>query len=171
MGNFGYICNGCETAINEGELTVLKHFRHGKLLGETSGAYDGYGGVEEDDTYRGDNDGDTGHMTIHASEFDFVDSVFYDGKIYNGEPLKWMEYRQKKVAEGMKDLCDEMYAEWASLPDYEQIEVLSGTGAWHEYCYHRATDSKKKSVILSDSDPNQSWGNPRKKYTTPVKTR
>lgn len=167
MGCFGYICVKCDSAVREGERAVLKHIRHGEVLGETRGVYDSYGGVEEDDNYRGDHDGINGHMSIWTSEFVFPDSEGYDAKTYKNKPVTWMEYRSVKVSEGVEDLSDEIYKEWASLPYAPKPSVpRSGVEAWHEYCYDRGrnTDELKKQHMISKGDPNQSWGTPRKKF-------
>ena len=60
MGCFGYMCPVCETSIRGncstgGELCVLIHKRHGKEIGRTVGHYSEYGGVVEDEDFRGDN--------------------------------------------------------------------------------------------------------------------
>lgn len=169
MGCFGYMCVGCEKSIRGEERAVLKHIRHGKVLGETVGVYDSYGGVEGHsevgEAYRGHHDGINGHLSIHTSEFKFPDSPGYDAKLYKGEPIFWMEYREKKKAEGMVDLCDEMYEEWRTLPYAPKIvPSRSGVEAWHEKCYNEASQEIKDEHIISESDPNQSWGKPRKKF-------
>lgn len=169
MGCFGYICNGCKTSVRYGEEAVLKHIRHGVVKGEATGTYDSYGGVEENDDYRGHHDGLNGHMSIHESEFNLLDSIhFYDyAKIYMEKPILWMQYRAMK---GIDDLSESMYKEWESLPYYKDVLTedqtpLSGVEAWHTYCYNRATEETKAKHIIADSDPDQSWGKPRKKYS------
>lgn len=85
MGCFGYICPVCNTQIvgdcfNGGELCRLKHIRQGKLIGETVGHYNEYGGVVEDKNYRGEDhtvDGapnPNSHSEICDSEFGRADS-------------------------------------------------------------------------------------------------
>lgn len=85
MGCFGYICPVCNTQIvgdcfNGGELCRLKHVRQGKLIGETVGHYNEYGGVMEDKDYRGEDhtvDGASNpnsHSEICDSEFGRADS-------------------------------------------------------------------------------------------------
>ena len=61
MGSFGYICPVCETSIRGncstgGELCVLIHKRHGREIGRTVGHYDEYGGVAENEDFRGHNE-------------------------------------------------------------------------------------------------------------------
>ena len=60
MGSFGYMCPVCETSIRGncgtgGELCVLIHKRHGKEIGRIVGHYNEFGGVMEDEDYRGHN--------------------------------------------------------------------------------------------------------------------
>lgn len=167
MGCFGYLCVKCGASIREGEKAVLKHIRHGEVMGETRGTYNSYGGVEEDDEYRGDHKRTNGHMVIWESEYRFEDSIGYEAKIYKGKPVTWMDYRGVKVSEGVEDLSDEIYSEWASLPKYKRDgKPRSGVEAWHEYCYDRArgTEELKEEHRISEDDPDQSWGKPRKKF-------
>lgn len=165
MGCFGYICNGCKKSINGGEQAVFKHIRHGQVLGEATGTCDNYGSIEEDKIYRNyDKNNINNHLEICKSEFDLLDSKGYDGKIYKGKPTKWMEFRKLKVAEGMEGLCQEMYDEWDKLEPYKVEEVKSGVEAWHKYCYDRAPEDIKEQHIISEIDPNQSLGAPRKEY-------
>lgn len=165
MGCFGYICVGCGKSIRYGERAVLKHIRHGEVLGETVGTYDSYGRVMEDSTYRSfDPNNINGHDEICKSEFDLSDSEGCRGKLYKGKPVKWLEYRKIKVGEGIEDLSQEMYDEWDNLMAVLPSQVKSGTEAWHEYCYNRATEETKDQHRISEGDPDQSWGNPRKKY-------
>ena len=103
-------------------------------------------------------------MSIIESEFDLEDSVGTDKKVYKGENVSWMEYRRVKVKEGVEDLSNEIYEEWDKLKRYVPIEISSGVEAWHKYCYERATEEEKNKHIISESDPDQSWGNPRKKF-------
>lgn len=162
MGCFGYICNGCGKAIRGDELAVLKHIRHGKVLGEATGYYDSYGKVDGNDNYRNDDKGNiNSHFEICKSEFDFYDSEGYRGKIYEGKPIDWMQFRAIK---GMDNLSDEMYEEWRLLPQYVPEKIASGTEVWHKYCYDRASEEDKERHIPSEGDSNQSWGKPRKKY-------
>lgn len=167
MGCFGYMCIHCGKSIRGGEQAVLKHIRHGEVMGETRGTYDSYGGVEECDHYRGHHDEINGHMSIWTSEFEFLDSEGFSGKIYKGEPITWMTYRSRKVSEGVKDLSQEIYDEWDTLEKYVQSEApRSGTEAWHTYCYDRGknTQELKEKHVISEGDPDQSWGKPRKKF-------
>lgn len=165
MGCFGYICNGCKKSIRGGEKAVLKHIRHGKVLGETTGTYDYYGRVEEDNVYRNDDKNNiNSHDEICASELDFLDSKGYTGRLYKDKPTKWLEFRRLKVAEGMEDLSSEMYGEWARLPRILVDNPRSGVEAWHAKCYAKASEEEKNKHTISKDDPNQSWGNPRKEF-------
>lgn len=166
MGCFGYICNKCDLSIRGGEKAVLKHIRHGEVLGETSGTYDYYGRVEEDSVFRNnDQDNINNHEEICKSEFDFLDSSGYDGKIYKGKPVQWMKFREIKVAEGTEDLSQKIYFEWDKLPSVKVVNPRSGTEAYHKYCYERTSEEERAKHTISKSDPNQSGGSPRKKYS------
>lgn len=165
MGCFGYICVKCGLSIRAGEKAVLRHIRHGEVLGEAAGTCDDYGRVYEDTNYRNYDIGNTNsHDQICQSEFGFTDSIYYDGKIYKGNPIKWMEYRKVKVAEGLEDLCAEIYKEWETLEKVSPREIRSGTQAYHQYCWDRASEEEKAKHIISKGDPNQAGGQPRKKY-------
>lgn len=168
MGLFSYICPCCNKNIRYGEKVHLRHIRHGKLLGETEGTYNGYGGVEEDNVYRAWKsrcDTINCHEELCKSEFGFMDSVDYNAKIYKGTPLQWMEYRETKVSEGMSDLCNTMYEEWSSLKKYKVKKVLSGISAYHKYCYNRISDEEKEKFVISKNDREQGCGPARKKYS------
>lgn len=167
MGCFGYMCSKCGQSVRGGEQSVLRHIRHGVILGETTGTYDSYGQVHEDEIFRGfDNSisGINSHEEICKSEFDLEDSCGFDAKIYNGEPMLWMEYRAAKIVEGVQDLSPYVYDEWKTLPLYIQPEIKSGTQAFHKYCFDRMSEEEKADLTPSKHDPNQSWGKPRKKY-------
>lgn len=66
MGFFSHICPKCQTNIRfdgvDGELAVLRHIRHGELLGQASGEYDGYGGI------RGSNYRNTDSIDVNSNE-------------------------------------------------------------------------------------------------------
>lgn len=83
MGCFGYICPVCNTQIvgdcfKGGELCRLKHVRHGKVIGETVGHYNEYGGVMEDPDFRSSRSSKKKHANSHeeifSSEFSQEDS-------------------------------------------------------------------------------------------------
>lgn len=95
MGCFSYICPVCGLSIREGEKCVLIHKREGKEVGRTTGTYDGYGGVEEDASFR-KGTGLNSHEEICQSEFRLPtsfshgrirqapDGVLFDsGNVYN----------------------------------------------------------------------------------------
>ena len=102
MGCFSYICNKCGENIREGERCVLRHIRHGEILGETTGTYDSYGRVDEDKVFRSwEKDGLTeinNHREICASEFDFSDSVSKECyssinyRVYEGQKIDLKQY-------------------------------------------------------------------------------
>lgn len=77
MGCFGYICPVCGKNIRAGESCLLIHKRDGRELGRTTGHYDGYGGVEEDTQFRGD-EGINNHAEVCTSEFRLPSSFYFD---------------------------------------------------------------------------------------------
>ena len=189
MGNYSYLCNDCGLSIRGGEKAVLRHVRHGQVLGEARGAYDGYGGVDEDNLFS-DGTGDdwsssddsaifaggkgvsaqpNSHRQIWLSQFSFEDSDgFISGaRVLNGKPLTWMGFRAAAPSLGLKDLSPEMYAKWETLTPYRETHKeapRSGVEAWHARCFDRAGDEAKKAHVISKGDPDQSWGKPRQKY-------
>lgn len=58
----------------------------------------------------------------------------------------------------------QMMKEYNELPVPER-NSYSGTVAWHQLCYRKATEAEKSDLTPSKSDPNQSWGKIRKKYS------
>lgn len=76
MGCFSYICPVCGLSIRAGEKCVLIHKRNGVLLGKTEGRYDSYGGVEEDNDFRGES-GPNSHIQICVSEFSLSTSYLH----------------------------------------------------------------------------------------------
>lgn len=93
MGCFSYICSCCGKNIRIGEKCVLIHIRDGKELGRTEGHYNGYGGVEEDPVYRGE-DGVNSHQSICTSEFGLPSSyrfgrmrVLPDGRLLDSDVI------------------------------------------------------------------------------------
>ena len=184
MGCFGYLCVGCGSPLREGEYGVLKHIRHGKVLGETKGTYDSYGRVEEDSKFRAWKEelpkGDlNSHEEICKSEYDFDDSEGRDKeKMYKGESYNYALYLstrrfeeidkqiKNKIDKELIDFNDYDFAlEWRSMPYVQLGPSLSGTEAWHAVCYDKATDLVKESHIVSKADPDQSWGAVRKKFS------
>lgn len=164
MGCFGYMCK-CGLSIRGGEQAVLKHIRHGEVLGETVGTYNFYGGVEEDRIYRNDDLNNINcHEEIWKSEFQFSDSEGYYAKLYKGIPVQWTDYTTLKRKEGFENLTNEIYKEWETLEVVPLNEIRSGTEAWHKRCYDKASDKEKSKHVISEDDPNQSWGNPRKRF-------
>jgi hypothetical protein len=192
MGNYGYLCNKCGLSVRGGEKAVLRHIRHGQVLGETRGTYDGYGGVDEDSIFNGSggdvwgdadgsaifDPGDRGqgtsaqpnsHRELWLSQFKFDDSEGFvrSARLWDGKSVDWMGYRTAAVAGGIKDLSPEMYATWEELPFYYDVynsEPFSGVEAWHAYCFDHAEPEAKEAHFISEGDPDQSWGKPRKKY-------
>lgn len=194
MGCFGYICKGCGTAIRGdcfkgGELCVMKHVRHGKVLGEVTGHYDEYGRVFEEkgkeNRFRGNNDSDiNSHAEICQSEFDMDDSLRSSNeRIYKGELYDSISYFMERTAEILiegnkkgseggkaadqkvhsRDFFEQCTKEFMELPTVPR-PAKSGIVAWHKKCYDKATEEEKNDCIPSESDPGQSWGRIRKKY-------
>lgn len=74
MGYFSYICNGCKGNIrfngSHGEWCVLQHVRHGNLVGQAEGEYDGYGRIKGNMEFRHPNPlSPNGQEEIGRSEF------------------------------------------------------------------------------------------------------
>ena len=88
MGCFSYICPVCGKNIRGGEKCVLIHKREGVEFGRTEGHYDEYGGVVEDNLYRGES-GPNSHEEICKSEFGLKSSYHfgYIRELPNGELL------------------------------------------------------------------------------------
>lgn len=55
--------------------------------------------------------------------------------------------------------------EWNELPRYVVENPHSGVEAFHKVCYKKAPDWMKETHIISQLDPDQSMGRPRKKYS------
>jgi hypothetical protein len=181
MGCFGYICKGCGTPINGdcfsgGEKCVLIHVRHGEEIGRVEGHYDEYGRVAEQaalpeaERYRGDSDGPNGHSEICKSEFELDDSYecLRGSRIYKAREQTYHRYIVLRSWELGTDLggsspTKRFEREFAGLP-IPVREKYSGTVAWHSLCYACASESERRDLTPSRTDPNQSWGNIRKKY-------
>lgn len=176
---FSYICPACNRAINGDEVCHLRHIRHGVVLGETVGYYDGYGrtygnfsGSNSD--YRCDKSDapsegyENTHEEICASEFEFLDSEGFNGRIFNGEPVRWVDFCKKNNINCYREeIPQSIYDLWDSLEKYEpsESEIKSGTSAYHEYCWQRLSNAEKEKNIISKGDPNQGWGTPLELYT------
>ncbi len=106
MGSFGYMCPVCETSIRGncstgGELCVLIHKRHGREIGRTVGHYDEYGGVAENEDFRGHNEtyqngkiNRNSHKEMCESEMRLGDSNAFGRRFVlpDGEPydVSWL---------------------------------------------------------------------------------
>lgn len=119
MGCFGYICPVCKTSIRGncstgGELCVLIHKRHGEEIGRVVGHYNEYGGVTEDEYYRGDEvmyangkPNKNSHNEICDSEMSLADSnafgrkfILPDGTIYDRDTYSvGIEYFENMLRE------------------------------------------------------------------------
>lgn len=130
-----YSCNGCGLWIRSGENAVLKHIRHGEVLGEAAGHYDSCGGIIEDETYRNDDRNSLNcHDEIWKSEYQCCDSIQFgdtEGPV-----------RSEGAAKGHG----------------------SGVEAWHKYCYDYAGAQEKSVHKISARNHTLSWGEPREKY-------
>ena len=111
MGCFGYMCNGCGLSVRGGETSVVKHIRHGEVMGEATGVYDTYGGVEGNDTYRSNDEkgGVNSHHQVWQSEFNLQDSAGFlaAARIYKKRAIAWSDYCKVKVAEGEPALTEQ----------------------------------------------------------------
>lgn len=166
MGLFSYICPKCRKGIKFQQSCVLRHVRHGELLGEGRGTYDGYGRVSGTSYRNDDPDNPNSQKEIWKSEYCLTDSVFFEGKWYQGKPMDWSQYRRCKETEiGPIDfwssdeeekrkaaLVDE---EWKGLKKYRKHRILSGTSAYHEVCFDRLSDEEKQKLVISKMDPRQ----------------
>lgn len=141
MGCFSYICSCCGKNIRIGEKCVLIHIRDGKELGRTEGHYNGYGGVEEDPVYRGE-DGVNSHQSICTSEFGLPSSyrfgrmrVLPDGRLLDSDVISSfvkeyiLSHTLDVIATGMK------------IPSAEEMKRKSFTEA--RLCF--STSSKPVS--------------------------
>ena len=170
MGLFSYICPKCRKSIRYGEACVLRHVRHGELLGQASGTYDGYGRVMEDSSYRNNRDtGINGHDEIWKSEYAFTDSRGFREKIYEGSLIEYRDFVSMMLGRPWNEIDRsqiprEVDVKWKALPEFVPEHPLSGTSAYHKYCYERLTDEEKGRLVLSGPDPDQGCGKIREKY-------
>ena len=179
MGSFGYICPKCGKNVRAGELCVLRNVLHGEVIGETIGHYDEYGGVHEDETF---DVGTGGKLCFNYEDSSYKVEV---SRIHNGKLIeffwyhaeKWDKYfeqslevaRKLKAGEAVEEIPrmssnDEVLAEFKTLPVPDWSLAKSGVSAYHKYCFDRLSDEEKAKCIPSRTDPDQSWGRPRKKY-------
>ena len=182
MGMYGYICKHCGKSIRGGEIAHLIHVRHGEVIGECSGHYNGFGGVEEDPVFdRWSEEADASpsrHDEVMASIFDLPDSAertpdAIPSKLMDGRPTSFKDvmlkvYGTRTYFEISHDNLYALRAEYEALPDNQTIVLpekrKSGVVAYHEKCYCIAKKKNKVDLTPSESDPNQSWGEPRKKF-------
>ena len=168
MGLFSYICPKCSKNIRYGEECVLRHIRHGKMLGMATGIYDGYGRVYGDSSYRCYNTSVNSHDEICKSEYGFPDSVGYSRRILNGQKIEWEKFCQLHGINLISSIGipDEIYKEWAILDVYrpKPEDIASGSSVYHKYCYDRLDQEEKDKFVISKRDPEQGCGNARKMY-------
>ena len=188
MGCYGYICKSCGLSVRGEEKAHLIHVRHGKIIGETEGAYNYYGGVEEDnifDRWEKIADGNpNNHAEIMKSCHDYADSANAPKerqflKIYNGKPVSLVAFAEIKNKENPNkfprkkdceikydwDLQDLVKEEYERLDDNPSIpSKASGVIAYHKKCYEIAKKKGQISIEPSDNDIDQSCGKPRKRF-------
>jgi hypothetical protein len=192
MGCFGYICKGCDTQIvgkcfGGGELCILKHVRHGEVLGECTGHYNEYGTVIEENEetgFRSEEGGINSHDEICKSEFDLKDSRYYyqmiDSRIVDGKITSFDRYKSDKHFElfikykddkellskkldEFEDSYEELMKEFKKFPLVD-FTAKSGIVAWHVKCHNEATEEQRVNLTPSKHDPNQSWGDVRDEF-------
>ena len=192
MGDFSYICKCCGTPINDGELCVMKHIRHGKVLGEVTGHYDGYGRVTEEEgkenRFRGE-EGINSHEQLCESEFSMEDSLkVCPDRIVNGKRMAFSIYsldkqfeimdmshgfiavkteQDKKLVDFWENDKDKFYKYCYELFKNYPLAVekpASGIAVWHKKCYDSLSEEEKNDYTPSPQDPNQGWGEARKEF-------
>lgn len=177
MGSFSCICNKCNRNVRGGELCVIRHVRHGEILGETKGVYKDCGRVYDDDVFRSFKDevaGINSHKEICRSEMELFDSKNTEAdrnlKIYNGETVGLHEFSKNFLNGEELDLQNEKHrtrfleimTDYMFLPDSPAVEAKSGTVMFHEKCYDSLTDEEEYlKTKPSEGDPDQGWGSPR----------
>lgn len=179
MGSFGYMCPKCGKNVRAGELCVLRNVLHGKVIGQTIGHYDEYGSVHEDESF---DVGAGGKLCFHYEDSSYKVET---SRMHNGKLIDFFWYQMEKhdeyhakmreiiaklkageiVEEFPHDITREKaFVEWDALPKPDWSLARSGVSAYHKYCFDRLGDEEKDKNIPSRTDPDQSWGVPRKKY-------
>lgn len=181
MGMYGYICRQCRKNIRGGEIAHLIHVRHGEIIGECVGHYNGYGGVDEDpifDHWSEEADSSPNrHDEVMASKFDLPDSVektkdAIPRKLLDGRPTSFNDvmlkiYGTRTYFEISRKNLSALRDEYEALPDNltpVSDVIASGVVAYHEKCYCIANKRGKIVLQPSEIDPDQSCGKPRKKF-------
>lgn len=179
MGSFGYMCPGCGKNVRAGELCVLRSVLHGEVIDQVVGHYDEYGSVEEENAFDVKKSGD--YQFHHEdSSYKIETSRVHDGKLIDsfwywaGKNERYHEesinvLNRMRAGEVVTDFpkpikYEDAVAEWRELPKPDWSFARSGVSAYHKYCFDRLSDEEKAKNIPSRSDPDQSWGRPRKKY-------
>lgn len=175
MGCFSYLCNKCGLNLRDGERVVLRHVRHGEILGETIGEYESYGRVYEDDTFRSWSKEEKSHLNINSheeickSEFDFFDSIgrqSYDvsNRNFEGQQVGLGEYLDiRRERDGLVTMEDvslgnatdfegkallKAISEYNNLPFWEEEFVpKSGVVAFHSKCYCSLKDNPEDNAL------------------------
>ena len=140
-----YLCNGCPDALVAGQAVVLKHLRHGQVLGQTEGHYNWLGGVDEDLLFRNEREGNPNNrLEIFDSEYNQEDSASFltaaSGQPYSRQEVSGLDDSKVDFSnlEASKALLDDWVAEHPPLN-----LIHSGIEAWHQSCYTQATTSAK----------------------------
>ena len=179
MGNYSYICK-CGKPICTGEKVHLIHVRHGKVLGHAEGEFNGYGTVFENEGFDNasfDKDGvdkadPNCHNEVMKSRFDFDDSEYRVSerrKIYQGKPIDIYEYCElrniaiKGLDTNIVDF-DKACQDYEQLKDASKVVPQSGVAAYHKACYDEAVRQNAINIVPSETDPNQGWGEPQKRF-------
>lgn len=174
-------------SIRAGEQAHLTHLRHGDILGEAEGTFDGYGGIEEDeifDRWEACADGSpNNHDEVMKSCFELPDSMLNNKegqprKTYNGKVVSLIDFAGIKAEENPEkyirnterplkwdwDLMESCKKEYEMLEDSDIPKPASGVMAYHSFCYRQAKKAGGICLEPSKSDPNQGFGRPRKKF-------
>ena len=181
VGCYSYLCSHCGKSIREGEKCHLIHVRHGKIQGEAEGTFNGYGSVVENEGF--DNavfDKQNGvkrtnlnsHNEITKSKYEFKDSQYagsMQAKLYQGKPVDIYEYcNMVGVSTNRTQSTSEQFQK--ALREYDKLEDVlrktpaSGIAAYHKKCYDISAKDGKIEPRLSESDPDQGQGTPRKEF-------
>ena len=177
MPLFSYTCPGCKTSIyfdgTKGELCILKHIRHGEILGEVTGHYNGFGGILEEDKedqnsfYALQGDGPVSKYEIAQSVFTLEDGEkSRSGRIFNGVPVSFnsfLDAKEQPPGWGSGTQLNKLTEEYKSLP-LSDIPPKSGIEAWHKLCYAEASQRDKDSHIISETAPDNGLNYTRSKF-------
>ena len=140
-----YLCNGCPDALVAGQTVILKHLRHGQVLGQASGHYNWRGGVDEDLLFRNEQEGNPNNrLEIFDSEYNQEDSASFlaadTGQSYTRRETASLDNLRLDFSD--LDASRALIADWvAAHPPLDTIR--SGVEAWHQSCYTQASSAAK----------------------------